>query len=63
MRTAYETMVRKPKWKKPRRRSWCRCEDNIKIEFKKMWTAFIWLELEGWERGNKSSDYIKVGDF
>jgi hypothetical protein len=46
VRNAHTILVGKPEGKRPLRRSWCRLEDNIRMDLKEIgWERVDWIHL------------------
>jgi hypothetical protein len=69
MRNAYKIMVRKPEGKRPLRRSWNRCENNIKMDLKEIgseamkWTHVVQVRDLFLALMSTPSGFIKGGEY
>jgi hypothetical protein len=45
MKNVYKMLVAKPEGKKPLGRPRRRWEDNIRTDFREIWTEFVWLKV------------------
>ena len=55
VRNAYEITVGNLEWNRPLSKAWRRWKDNLKINFKRVWTGFNWLSIGSCEHGAEYS--------